>query len=60
MGAFMPDCRWRAHAGQDRAGAGAATDGVLAEEAAYAEHGLVATPAGLSDEEAATLLPARR
>ena len=34
---------------------GAATDGVLAEEAVYAEHGLVATPAGLSDEEAATL-----
>ena len=43
------------HAGKTALAPGAATDGVLAEEAVYAEHGLVATPAGLSDEEAATL-----
>ena len=56
MGAFMPD--WvdgEPTPAKTALAPGAATDGVLAEEAVYAEHGLVATPAGLSDEEAATL-----
>jgi NADPH:quinone reductase-like Zn-dependent oxidoreductase len=34
---------------------GGAIDGVLQEYAVFSEHGLVATPASLSDEEAATL-----
>jgi len=56
MGAFMPNWIDGDPTPANTALApGAATDGVLATEAIYAEHGLVAIPDSLSDEQAATL-----
>ncbi|MBB1626714.1 NAD(P)-dependent alcohol dehydrogenase [Achromobacter sp. UMC71] len=56
MGAFMPD--WidgEPTPANTALAPGAATDGVLASEVIFAEHGLVAIPDSLSDEQAATL-----
>lgn len=56
MGAFMPDWIDGEPTPVNTARApGAATDGVLASEVIFAEHGLVAIPDSLSDEQAATL-----